>query len=44
MRAYRLALMLVLALLPNLAWAEDKPVVGLIPKAQKPINIDGKLD
>src|ERR1700693_3842889 len=24
--------------------AEDKPIVGLIPKAQKPIKMDGKLD
>jgi hypothetical protein len=26
------------------ASAEEKPVVGLIPKAQKPIKMDGKLD
>jgi hypothetical protein len=25
-------------------WAKDPPVVGLIPKAQKPIRMDGKLD
>jgi len=24
--------------------AQDKPIVGLIPKAQKPIKMDGKLD
>ena len=26
------------------AQAQEKPVVGLIPKAQKPIKLDGKLD
>jgi hypothetical protein len=25
-------------------WADEKPIVGLIPKAQKPIKMDGKLD
>src|SRR5262245_64101813 len=29
---------------PGLASAQEKPVVGLIPKAQKPIQMDGKLD
>jgi hypothetical protein len=29
---------------PRPALAEDKPVVGLIPKAGKPIVLDGKLD
>ena len=26
------------------AQAQEKPIVGLIPKAQKPIKLDGKLD
>src|SRR4051812_16060852 len=29
--------------LPGLA-AEDRPVVGLIPRASKPVRLDGKLD
>src|SRR5215469_4007542 len=28
----------------NAAYAQEKPVVGLIPKASKPIRLDGKLD
>ncbi len=28
----------------RVAWAEEKPVVGLIPKAQHPVVMDGKLD
>jgi hypothetical protein len=35
--------LLTLAVLPA-ARADDKPVVGLIPKAQKPVVLDGKLD
>ena len=31
-------------MLPALRQAQEKPVVGLIPKAQKPITMDGKLD
>jgi Carbohydrate family 9 binding domain-like len=37
-------LLLLLAVLwPAVALAQDKPVVGLIPKAQKPIVLDGAL-
>jgi hypothetical protein len=28
----------------NAAYAQEKPLVGLIPKASKPIKMDGKLD
>jgi hypothetical protein len=35
---------LLLALPPAAARAQDHPVVGLIPKAQRPIKLDGKLD
>src|SRR5438128_1055346 len=28
----------------GVAPAQEKPIVGLIPKAQKPIQLDGKLD
>jgi hypothetical protein len=35
--------LLLLALAAG-ARAEDRPVAGLIPKAQKPITLDGKLD
>src|SRR5579871_4321864 len=28
----------------GLSFAQDKPIVGLIPKTQKPITLDGKLD
>jgi len=31
-------------LLPATVHAQEKPIVGLIPKAQKPIKLDGKLD
>lgn len=31
------------AICPDTALAQEKPVVGLIPKAQKPIAMDGKL-
>ena len=42
----RLGLLAVvfLALASSAAHAQDKPVVGLIPKATKPIKMDGKLD
>jgi hypothetical protein len=36
--------LLVLLLAVGLGRAQDKPVVGLIPKAAKPIKLDGKLD
>lgn len=36
--------MVLLALMAGGARADDKPIVGLIPKAQKPIVMDGKLD
>src|SRR5215212_3759871 len=29
---------------PGAAPAQEKPLVGLIPKASKPITLDGKLD
>jgi hypothetical protein len=35
---------LVVALSAGTAQAADSPVVGLIPKAEKPIKLDGKLD
>jgi hypothetical protein len=35
---------LVVLLGTGAASAQEKPVVGLIPKAQKPITMDGKLD
>src|SRR5579864_1066150 len=35
-------LFVLLVALPSKA--DDKPIVGLIPKAQKPIKMDGKLD
>src|SRR4051794_7051198 len=37
-------LVLVAALLAGPARAQEKAIVGLIPKAQKPIQLDGKLD
>src|SRR5262245_37239010 len=41
----RCTLLSLLFLLCTLcAFADDKPVVGLIPKAQHPIVMDGKLD
>ena len=33
----------VVFLVTSPAWPQEKPVVGLIPKAQKPIAMDGKL-
>ena len=38
------AAILYFAVLSPAVRADDKPVVGLIPKAQKPIVLDGKLD
>jgi hypothetical protein len=35
---------LVLSLAAPGAWAESRPVVGLVPRAQKPVPMDGKLD
>jgi hypothetical protein len=35
---------LVSLLLANAALGQEKPVVGLIPRASKPIKMDGKLD
>jgi len=44
-RSNSLALAVFLgAILSGTAPAQEKPVVGLIPKAQKPITMDGKLD
>src|SRR3954462_129810 len=37
-------LALVVLLVPGVCLAQERPVVGLIPKAQKPIQLDGKLD
>jgi Carbohydrate family 9 binding domain-like len=34
---------IVVLLLASAAPAQDKPIVGLIPKAQKPLKFDGKL-
>jgi hypothetical protein len=34
----------VIVLIVSPTPAQEKPVVGLIPKAQKPVNLDGKLD
>jgi WD40 repeat protein len=44
--ATRIPLLTVLGicLFPWAAQAQEKPIVGLIPKAQKPIKMDGKLD
>jgi hypothetical protein len=38
-----LTLLIVLGVVTSPAPAQEKPVVGLIPKAQKPITLDGKL-
>ena len=38
-----IAVITVVFLVTSSAWAEDKPVVGLIPKARKPIPMDGQL-
>lgn len=35
---------ILVLLLASAVHAQDKPVAGLIPKAQKPIKLDGKLD
>jgi Carbohydrate family 9 binding domain-like len=44
-RLISLALVVFLgAILSGTAAAQEKPVVGLIPKAQKPITMDGRLD
>jgi len=44
LRAWKsLFLFVALSLLADVAVAQDKPIVGLIPKAQKPIAFDGKL-
>ena len=37
-------LVALLALVSSTAQAEDKPILGLIPRATKPIKMDGKLD
>jgi hypothetical protein len=39
-----LALLVLACLLTSVAHAQEKRVVGLIPKASKPIKMDGKLD
>jgi hypothetical protein len=39
-----LTLLIVCGALVSPIFAQEKPVVGLIPKAQKPIAMDGKLD
>jgi hypothetical protein len=36
-------LITLLFILPATTHAQDKPIVGLIPKAQKPLKFDGKL-
>src|SRR5438105_7014292 len=36
--------LLLAAVLAGSAHAQEKAIVGLIPKAQKPITLDGKLD
>ena len=38
------AVVVLVLLGANAAYAEEKPLVGLIPKASKPIKMDGKLD
>src|SRR5947209_7023959 len=42
-RTFPAAALLALAAL-QAARADDRPVAGLIPKAQKPVVLDGKLD
>jgi hypothetical protein len=37
-------LTLLMLFISTLALAEEKPIVGLIPRAQRPIVMDGKLD
>jgi hypothetical protein len=39
-----LTLLIVFVAIVSPASAQEKPVVGLIPKASKPIKMDGKLD
>ncbi len=39
-----LTLLIVCGAIASPASAQEKPVVGIIPKAQKPITMDGKLD
>jgi hypothetical protein len=43
MLIHRISLGAVLLLAPAIIYAQDKPVLGLIPKAQKPLKFDGKL-
>lgn len=43
LRRYGLLLLLLVLLAPA-AFAEEKPAVGVIPKATRPIVMDGKLD
>src|SRR5262249_33784307 len=38
------AVVVLVLLGANAAYAQEKPLVGLIPKASKPIKMDGKLD
>jgi hypothetical protein len=38
-----LTLLIVLGAVASPASAQEKPVVGLVPKAQKPVAMDGKL-
>lgn len=38
------AVVVLVLLGANAAYAGEKPLVGLIPKASKPIKMDGKLD
>ena len=38
-----LTVLIVFGAVASAAWAQEKPVVGLIPKAQKPVAMDGKL-
>jgi hypothetical protein len=38
-----LTLLFVLAAIPCPTWAEEKPIVGLIAKAQQPVAMDGTL-
>src|SRR5438132_14196165 len=42
-RKLQVLLVLLGAIVPGAASAQEKPVAGLIPKAQKPIKMDGKL-
>src|ERR1700677_3951399 len=39
-----LSLVFLVFVVPGVAFSQEKPIVGLIPKAQKPIKMDGKLD